>query len=1820
MPFTSVFDDVKTGPKTRKRVSFTSVFDDVKTEKARLPGVDFGGPSAATMRMSVKKRPLLPASAAAVQRELSPTRKTLEPVPWTAPGAISQPTPQSQAQVAVAALRPPSKAKPKSWTQTLIESNLPAHARAVGEAQYRAEAKKKGISGDPTLAAEMVGARAEGKNADELAMWREFLAPPEPDAPWLSKLGKELAQVGFYITPLGISLQVAGAVSEPVETAQGLYKQAGSIMPWNILESIREHPGMTLANLAMASGLGLRGVKALGKQKAFADIMRTAEASRKYYDQGRIDRVTGRPFRETMRQEPDYVAGYNMETSAAGAPLAPLRTTPKFPKPLAPRGIPGMPTAQKELRTAEAPEMPPPVVETPVAQGAITGLNPTKMERRTYAPEEVKVDPTIQWKTKGIVDKEAGVTGEYKNVKEYDTAQAGVLVVWERTNGETYVAHGHHRLDIAKRAERFVRDVPGESGMVSQEMPRLLEANVLKESEGWTKPLVRGYSALLNIRDGKGSPIDAVGVIRDLGKTDADLAKLRISPGSVMYRDVKGLLRLGDEALNTVRAGDVPESVAAGIGAYATTPEAQAVAIRQAITNDLSTYDQGARIAQRSQENMARRADTGQAGMFADAGEGWIDTSGIQVKIEDGITAIARRQHKEIGQGLDLTLVENEQINRSLREELSKAVGDNQAQIKAKLSAVYQYDGSVKDAIRQQAERIARNEIGIGEAVANVQALAVESAKRPLAEIVKTGVGQAGGLRKPDTSALESPDDFALVAGRGGKTTEPTAAQEPSGDLGLGETVSSGYPEGSIRYTAVDGTSRTITPDKLDSVIASTRSAVTQLESLPERTKAQNISLKRARTTLAYLEARAKPSAANIPSPKPAEGAAQAKAARKPATQGQLGVREGFVVSGKTLHVDPGKLELARAGLDELKKTIMDIERQARASTPSKRRQLEANARAANKDLARLENEYTQALVGEAAAKAKQVVKRMKQAEAFDEISKTIAEAEPTTLYDKLDALEKKLKSEMQLPKGPKAGQFDIGRASAIGAIKIAKGAVKFAGWSEEMVKDFGEAIRPYLNSIYKQSREYYERNLKASIKEAAFVKEALPPSVASVKNAVTDARRKALGLEPLAKRPRTPQEIRTQQANDLIDSGALKPDELVSEVNKQPRPLDETETDVLHEAFSRLERDLATARESNDVAQLRVLRQKYDDYSKAATLAGSEQSYAFSARKQAVDPYSLEDLLHKGRTNIPRFDAAIEAKVTTLHERLKSAEAKEASSRKRPLVRNPGDFLKPTWGDSNTVITREIREANLARLGELTARLHAGVDPEIVKALATEIGYHVEAGARFAYKTLYNHLKEYGATRDEIRAAYSQAMNQSRNARALEYQKRKILALEEGIRTKTGIETPPPIEYSKDWVKAHTETVKLQAALDRIVEPRKSLGAKLRDAALLLPNAVTGFLSSWDNSFIGRQGWKMLAKDPRAWGGMVKQSFRAMFSEGVAYMIDAEIRDHPGFPLARRSKVEMTELEANAPLSKAEEPAMYMRSLGRVIPGLPHLTRPFDRAFTIAGNYVRHDAFYRMNEHMGDKWTDVDYLNYGKDLNIWSGRGDLGRLARFQPEIGALLISGRKVAADLQFFLTPFRGTRATKVDNIKSIVRGVAALYAFGLLVNTRTKQHGWTVNLDPEDYKKDYLQLRKGNTRIDLTGGSAQVLRVFGRTAEIAYGRSRWGGDEAKGYGQPGVWDPTKRYLGYKVSPGVRALWSLWTKQDWKGDPTTDKQIALELVTPWNVSDMIEAWQTDGAGMGVTAGIAGFLGLSARSYQEKPKKKSGLGASNWLDIGIK
>lgn len=154
----------------------------------------------------------------------------------------------------------------------------------------------------------------------------------------------------------------------------------------------------------------------------------------------------------------------------------------------------------------------------------------------------------LQYKTEGIENTKTQTTGRYKDVKKFDRATAGRISVWEDNNGKFWVMNGHHRLDIANRTNTPTMAV-----------------TIFSEKDGVTFDEARGLGAMQNIKDGKGTALDAATVIRDLQITAEDLAEYGISTSRGLGRDALALSSLPENARTLVQQGKVRQDVAARI-------------------------------------------------------------------------------------------------------------------------------------------------------------------------------------------------------------------------------------------------------------------------------------------------------------------------------------------------------------------------------------------------------------------------------------------------------------------------------------------------------------------------------------------------------------------------------------------------------------------------------------------------------------------------------------------------------------------------------------------------------------------------------------------------------------------------------------------------------------------------------------------------------------------------------------------------------------------------------------------------------------------------------------------------------------------------------------------------------------------------------------------------------------------------------------------------------------------------------------------------------------------------------------------------------
>lgn len=1107
MPLASVFDKIKS-ERQAKRSPFASVFDKIKADK-----------TVADPRLSPKEAQRLAGQG----------------LGWTAPGAITQPTPQSQAVSAVAALQPLPRPKPKPWIQALIESNPQAHAEAVGAAQYRAQAAKAGVSSDPTLAAYLtaVGEEAKrireaGDNPAEVAAWRDFMAQPEHNAPWLYKLGKELAQVGFAVTPPGMALQVAGAVSEPVETAKGLYKQAGSIMPWNIYQSMREQPGMTLANLAMAVGLGLHGVPKLAEW--------------------RIGRV--------------------------------------------PRAVP---------------EVAPPVEPAPTLEAMAAEKGPVVEDYITAGQKILKqeaIDRTNSLQSyRTLKVSRAGWQGTVTKPGRFLSDTAAIIDTKLANKAKTDVLEGRVDKNRGRGAKQEFAKKVWDSAVERADHPGEIIGTDIESGTAYV--LRQDQTGYL--------PIDAYKLRQIESVTDFD--SIRMGPHDspiVFYRGNKPVAGLMPRNINSpvVKLIDLPTVLESRT--KAPSAEQTPVTHPESARSNLIGISKKSKVEQKrlmaEQDAMGRAYfEATQAANPVPVGQAPVEPANVALNVGD--------------------VVETVQEGKTIRGKVVHPQGAKEPYVLLNKGPAGSRRWAVEGNDWTKVETAPKASV-------------TPEPAAPAAEgVAKVAIGEVapGSLVKMNP---QSPHTYQVAEG-------PKGRREIWDEQGRKSTIPEMQEVYRVAVSAPpeiklggENAAQAYTPDVGD-LVGKTR----------KLTGKQNFS-------------------------------------------GSAVVRER--------RTDTYLLETARGGTVEVPIDAVKLIAPAnRSLTPIK-------------------------LGGENAAQAKPFVKSMKVVKPFDEITRTIAEAEPTTLYDKLDALEKKLKSEMQLPKGPQAGQFDIGRASAIGAIKIAKGAVKFAEWSEQMVKDFGEAIRPHLAAIYKQSRDYYERNLKGAVATAEAGGRPPASTIAAPVPGREGPLPKYAGNLNL-ERMNTPIEAKRhilQQVNEL----SLDP-----QWKARTGRITHQQTREAAESLGMTVEDVRNIRPGQalnnaEITALRDLHQYYD------------RSVRDAEAQHATDPTEANTIEILERTNEYRIVMQATRGGAAEMGRGLAAHKIMAEARRSAEI-SSGDIFKPLretvdpttkgYGNRNVLFTRQRADVARLRLQEKMARLATGIPVDMIGDLVEIGGYHVEAGLR---------------------------------------------------------------------------------------------------------------------------------------------------------------------------------------------------------------------------------------------------------------------------------------------------------------------------------------------------------------------------------------------------------------------------------------------------------------------------------------------------------
>lgn len=272
---------------------------------------------------------------------------------------------------------------------------------------------------------------------------------------------------------------------------------------------------------------------------------------------------------------------------------------------------------------------------------------------------------------------------------------------------------------------------------------------------------------------------------------------------------------------------------------------------------------------------------------------------------------------------------------------------------------------------------------------------------------------------------------------------------------------------------------------------------------------------------------------------------------------------------------------------------------------------------------------------------------------------------------------------------------------------------------------------------------------------------------------------------------------------------------------------------------------------------------------------------------------------------------------------------------------------------------------------------------------------------------------------------------------------------------------------------------------------------------------------------------------------------------------------------------------------------------MSRIAGSLP-VVRHSERAYTTYLDKLRMEVFSKYANEVRSAATaagrEVDpkeLRDVADFINKATGRGDIGDWGKTgAPVLNATFFAPRYVASRFQV-LNPLTYARMSPVARriaVRKMVQFTGTVGATMLLM----KGAGADVSLlHPDD--PDWLKVKFGNTRYDLTGGVRTEMRFlarFGSAVQRGLAGEKLGRTEAPDY-------IFQRYLRSKLAPIPSTSWDAATGKTFIGERFSWGRSARDMVTPLILSDLYDAYQEEGV-PGAIKTLPGGVGVGVQTYR--------------------
>lgn len=389
--------------------------------------------------------------------------------------------------------------------------------------------------------------------------------------------------------------------------------------------------------------------------------------------------------------------------------------------------------------------------------------------------------------------------------------------------------------------------------------------------------------------------------------------------------------------------------------------------------------------------------------------------------------------------------------------------------------------------------------------------------------------------------------------------------------------------------------------------------------------------------------------------------------------------------------------------------------------------------------------------------------------------------------------------------------------------------------------------------------------------------------------------------------------------------------------------------------------------------------------------------------------------------------------------------------------------------------------------------------------------------------------------------------------------------------------------------------------------------------------------VATFDNSFIGRQGWKTLLDGKyEIWGRTVIKSFeilgKTLFAKGEGWFKspqDAQMR-------AIRAYVLSSENALNGKYKAAKNgyglgvlhEEVFPVSFPERIPLFGRVFKAAESAFSGSALFMRKklaDAIIKNAEKNGVDMLDPRQATaHGKLVSSMTGRGDIGKWEVGGKEINVFMFSIKflksnfdTLTAHLFFDRSMTREARITAAKSTLRIGASIVGLLAIADML-------GFDVEWDPRSSRAGQICYK--NHCLDVTGGLRGLITLGARVVPTFHNgewgfwtksstTGKWTKMSSGNFGEQTALDMFEQFFEGKLSPTIGMIRDIWKGQKFSGEKPDFVNSIIGLITPISIDMLIDELKKGNDDI-LLAMIAEGLGFSTtettmRGYGTKWKK---------------